>query len=512
MLKRSSFKSLIALLLLFGVGGIFLLTRVYLNQIRPRHLSGSCKDCNIVIIDSDLLRADALDCKKSQNSTPNICSYASSAVHFKNNISHAVTTRPSFISTFTSLYPRSHTIWTPFEDRLNSSIITLTDILGAHSYKTISAAKFKTPQINWDWFDEFIDYSQVRNNLHDFKSGRQPFLLYIYLEDLHLPYILTQEDIQNLGDIASPTEIPRTREEFNSLVGDYLVEHYKEVFKPELIDLHPEIFQEDLSKKKHELTELFDTYGSYINLQKYLYDSWPVFKSVFMQFIDEDNPEHIDYLKARYLTVLKRIDSELAGIFELLNDSKLRRKTIVIIKSDHGEAFFEHGVIGHTNKLYQEVIHTPLFFKIPGADPIETDKFTQDIDIMPTLLDLLGLELPAQLQGESLIPLIENTNSSIRDYQIAQKGKDWIVSFRKNDLKIIIENSEVTELYNLASDPGETKNLLNSGENYEKIARALLEAYNQIIKNQVVYPNPKSSFPAWMDEGKRERLKKEGYF
>lgn len=511
MLKRPSFNSSIILLLLLGTLLIFSLEKFHLNQIHPSRLSGSCKDCNIIIIDIDVLRADALDCNKNKNNTPNICSFASRAVHFKNNISHSDGTRSSFISTFTSLYPRSHTISTPYEDRLNSSIITLVDILKAHGYKTISAAKHKTPQINWDWFQEFIDYSQLRKNLHDFKSDRQPILLYIYLEDLHLPYILTEEDIQNLGDIASPAGIPRTWEEFNSLLGDYLVEHYREVFKPELIAKYPEIFLGNLVENKYKLVDLLDEYGSDIEKQRFLFNQWKVRETTFMQFIDVNNPEHIDYLRARYLVILKRIDNELAEILRL-PEERLGRKTIIVLKSDHGEEFYEHGAIGHSNKLYQEVIQTPLFFKIPGAKPGETDKFTQDIDIMPTLLDLLGSELPIQLQGESLILLMENPNFSIRDYQIAQKRGDWIVSFRKNDLKIIMENSELTELYNLASDPGETKNLLNENKYYSIISRVLFEDYNQIIRRQVVYPNPKAPFPLWIDEEKRLRLREEGYF
>lgn len=496
---------------LLSTGILILLLSAFSFPVGPRRLASSCKSCNVVIIDIDLLRADALDCGKNEESTPNICSLEKKAVYFKNNISHADGTRPSFISTFTSLYPRSHTIWTPYEDRLNRSVVTLVDILKARGYKTVSSAKHKTPQINWDWFDEFTDYSQLGNNLGSYEPD-QPFLLYVYLEDLHLPYILEEEDIKALEGIPSPKDIPRTWDEFNRLKAAYLVEHYKEVFKPELIAMYPEIFQGNLVENKYKLIDLFDEYGDDIEKQKFLFGQWKVQENTFMQFIDVNNPEHINYLEARYLVILKRVDKELAEIIQLSDETGLGRNTIIILKSDHGEEFNEHRNIGHGNNLYQETIHTPLFFKIPGTKPGETDKLTQDIDIMPTLLDLLGIELPTQLQGESLIPLIENPNISIRDYQIAQKGIDWIVSFRKRGLKIIMENSQVIELYDLASDPGETKNLLNKNENYDKTSRDLFEEYNQIIRNQAVYPNPKASFPSWMDEEKRKKLIEEGYF
>lgn len=512
MLKRPSFNSSTVLLLLLGAFLVFLLERFHLNQTRPTQLSGSCKDCNIIIIDIDILRADALDCNKNRNKTPNICSFFDKAVYFQDNTSHSDNTRASFVSAMTSLYPISHRLWTPYDDVLNSQVVTLPDVLQKKGYETILATEHNTIQLSSSWFNDVVNPKILPEKLEELAKKDRPFFAYVYNEYLHFPHLIyNPEDIEVDMEKVSKG-IPKSFDEWFEVQANYIIKNYQEVFKPEAIKNHPELFQGDLEKNKYEIFSLFDSYSNDRALHRLLHDEWAVRYNSVVQFVDPNNPEDLKYFKSRYMSGLKIVDATLVDIFQLINDSDLSKNTIVVLRSDHGEEFYEHGQFAHQNRLYQETIHTPLVIRLPFGVSGKIDKLSQDIDLMPTLLDLLGMEFPVQLQGESLIPLIENPNFSIRDYQIAQKGGGWIVSFRKNDLKIIMENFELTELYNLASDPGETKNLLNKNGYYSGISRALFEDYNQIIRKQVVYPNPKAPFPSWIDEEKRLRLREEGYF
>jgi len=306
--------------------------------------------------------------------------------------------------------------------------------------------------------------------------------------------------------------IPKTYDEWAEEQKNYIIKNYQKIFKPEAIKNHPELFQGNLEKNKNEIFSLFNTYTNDREHIKLLYDNWIIRYNTVLEFVDPNNPEDIAYFKSRYLSGLKIIDASLADIFQLLNSPKLKRNTIVVLRSDHGEEFYEHGHFAHQNYLYQETIHTPLIIKFPKSTAADVFNLTQDIDVMPTLLDLLNIEIPVQAQGESLAPMIENSNYSIRDYQIAQKGGDWLATYRKNQWKIIIIDSKVAELYNLENDPGEKVNLLHTNDNYNQIAKTLYQEYNQIKESQVIYPNPKSPFPFWMDEEKQKRLKEEGYF
>ena len=105
-------------------------------------------------------------------------------------------------------------------------------------------------------------------------------------------------------------------------------------------------------------------------------------------------------------------DSILGNLFDFLDSSGLAERTIVILTADHGEELMEHGFIGHASTseaatVFDEVIRIPLLIKIPGKTypEVVTDTARQ-IDIMPTLFDLLRLKPQSIMQGESLLPLL----------------------------------------------------------------------------------------------------------
>ena len=103
------------------------------------------------------------------------------------------------------------------------------------------------------------------------------------------------------------------------------------------------------------------------------------------------------------------MDQEIVWpIIDVLRKNKIYDNTMIIITGDHGEAFGEHDSLGHGLQLYDEVIHIPLIIKLPSPQSgRQIDKLVQSIDIMPTILDMLGIELPYYAQGVSLIPLMK---------------------------------------------------------------------------------------------------------
>ncbi len=500
-------------ILLFLMIGIILISLVgKVTAGRKDQLVPPCSKCNIVVLDIDVSRADAIDCSSRPGLTPNLCAVAKRAINFKNHVSHSDTTRSSFVSALTSLYPTSHGMWSPFNPSLNPQTESLLGLLQKNGYRTISMAKFKTPQLPFEWFDEYVNFTpwSAAATLGSALRWQQPFLFYIYSEDLHFPYLLSESDAKELNDPRYPAKTPKTWQEFNNAIADYLVEHYREVFKPEAIAANPEVFANNISEHKQELLELFEKYSIQTDRQlgSFLFDDWLPRYKAFMRFIDVSNPDHVHYLWTRYLLVLKRVDSELGELFKQLEKAKFSRPTIVVVRSDHGEEFYEHGSLGHQNNLYQELIHTPLVIKIPGVKGKTINQLTQDIDLLPTLLELIGIDVPDQAQGQSLLPLINHPEKGINTYQLAQKDGDT-ASFRKEDWKLIIVDSEPFGLYNLAADPREKINLLR--ENPVKV-KELFRDYRGVIEKQKNYSSLQPPFPGWLEETKRQRLQKEGYF
>jgi hypothetical protein len=108
-----------------------------------------------------------------------------------------------------------------------------------------------------------------------------------------------------------------------------------------------------------------------------------------------------------YDRCIRELDAHVAAFLATLDDLGLAERTLVILTSDHGEAFGEHGMIGHGFAPHQEAIRVPLVFRGPGilagrrvGTPVSL------VDVMPTILDVLGLVGPAEMQGRSLRPAL----------------------------------------------------------------------------------------------------------
>lgn len=497
---------------------------VWLNQgsfSRKTELSGRCPNCNIVIIDIDSLRADALGCGSEQVNTPNICSFAREATYFQNNISQSHYTVPSFFSSLTSLYPTSHNMWHILRDRFSPEASTLPELLVQSGYKTafIASSQEAIKELARDSrFSQFLNTgsffaqkSRLAQITSDLATSSEPFLLYIFSDELHYPYLLPAESRIQISlpvpPPSIPTEIPKNREKHAEALAEYIAAHYEEIFKPEAIRLNPDLFQGNRLENKWEIYSLFKDYKRK-NLS-FLKDVWRPHRSSYEQYLDLNNPEHIDYLRANYIAALASIDEALSYLLALLAKPDIAGNTIVVIKSEHGEEFYEHQNIVHENYPYQELIRTPLIIKLPLGQARKVSEFSQDIDILPTLLDIVGLKIPLQAQGKSLLPLITGEATKVNNHQIAQENEGLPASFRKDDWKIIIKKEGPPEIYNLVSDPGEKNNLLAQNQ---ELALQLLAEYNQIIERQKIYFNPESAFPEWVEEEKRQRLIEEGYF
>lgn len=138
--------------------------------------------------------------------------------------------------------------------------------------------------------------------------------------------------------------------------------------------------------------------------------------------------------------------------------------TVTVVTSDHGEAFGEHGELGHGHFIYDTTTLVPIVFHAPGMlKPGSSDAAPRLIDIGPTVLDLLGLPPMTNIDGVSLRPLLEGREQSIPPAWVETR-QPWIAygwapleAWRQADLKLII--APRPELYDLVADPGETVNL-----------------------------------------------------
>ena len=103
------------------------------------------------------------------------------------------------------------------------------------------------------------------------------------------------------------------------------------------------------------------------------------------------------------------MDFEVGRLIERMGELGLTENTIVVLIADHGEEFIEHGHTFHGHSVYGELTNVPLMFWSPGllAGSGEVEETVRSIDLLPTLMDLCGLEAPWEVQGQSLRPLLE---------------------------------------------------------------------------------------------------------
>jgi choline-sulfatase len=146
----------------------------------------------------------------------------------------------------------------------------------------------------------------------------------------------------------------------------------------------------------------------------------------------------------------------------------LQEKTLFIITSDHGEEFGEHGHRYHAKHLYEEVLRVPLIFSSPALIPSGLSIPTQvrSIDILPTILELLGIPPLAKHQGESLLPLLKLAPTPARP-AISQIGEENCATRKTEVVALTTENykliwnkkNDAKELYHLQRDPREENNI-----------------------------------------------------
>jgi arylsulfatase A-like enzyme len=169
------------------------------------------------------------------------------------------------------------------------------------------------------------------------------------------------------------------------------------------------------------------------------------------------------------------VDREFGRLFNRLEEAGLLSDTWVVLTSDHGE-LFERGIVGHaTPVLYEPVIRVPLMVFEPGrTERMDIQSKTSAVDVLPTLLHIIGKEIPAWTEGTVLPPFSETDNLQNRGiYVVQSKDTDPDAPLKRATIALIRENykllyftgypelggTERIELYNIFDDPHELNNI-----------------------------------------------------
>lgn len=177
------------------------------------------------------------------------------------------------------------------------------------------------------------------------------------------------------------------------------------------------------------------------------------------------------------------VDAYVGKIIQKLKDTGLYDDTIIIITSDHGEAFKDHGMYFHGQNLYNEVIRVPLIIHVPGWPARKVQGPVSLVDIAPTFLDLQDITIPTEFEGQSLMPTMNGTGE-LPDRAIFAEllpYTNWKehhkVAIYKDSKLIQILTAGTTELYDLANDPLEKQNIISKDKERAVLMRAKLQEW-----------------------------------
>jgi arylsulfatase A-like enzyme len=189
------------------------------------------------------------------------------------------------------------------------------------------------------------------------------------------------------------------------------------------------------------------------------------------------------------------VDQQIANLMAELHRKNLDRNTIVIVTSDHGESFREHGLVTHGTSLYRELIHVPLIIWWPGHVPAgqKIDRPVSTASLPATILDLIGSDSPNDYPIPSLAVLWKQP-SAITDWpdpvsEMAQDifipqqypaYKGWLKSITDSQWHLIVAERDPAELYQWPDDPEEVRNVVESVQGKGVAAEINAKLWNQV--------------------------------
>jgi arylsulfatase A-like enzyme len=458
------------------------------------------KGPNVVLITMDTVRADHLSLYGyGRETTPQLARFSKDATVYDHAIAAGDFTLPSHASIFTGLYPGWHGAYPSHPGfaagrPLQPGATTLATVLKSHGYWTggvfANAAFLQastglsqgfgiwetgTPVLLADAERPFYLREGARKLLHFGMDTAAYDALYFRASDINSRAFTVLEKLQGRGPFF--------------LFLNYMDAHYPYVPPPPYLDRFP---------GRQADARPVTAYNA-------LKDSVNAGKRHIAR--DEQNS-----LIASYDGGIAYLDSEIGNLMDRLRSMGLYDDTLIIVTSDHGEAFGDHDRIGHTvTSLFQDGSHVPLVVKLPGQhEARRSAALVSHVDLMSTVLETLGRPLPPGLQGRPLSSprsesdVVYGEAHAIGDHDRNARLRGVRRAAFTTSAKLILWSGGPPEFYNLAADPGESQNRYDAKDPAVASLEASLTAWTAAIPKQL-------SKPTKLDKESVDRIRSLGY-
>ncbi|MBI3505169.1 MAG: sulfatase [Proteobacteria bacterium] len=399
------------------------------------------KPLNVIVVDICSARSDHFGLYGyPKDTTPGLDKLATETVVFDRAIAQSSWCLPNYSTLFTGLRPESHGQYAsvPFKP-MPPFVDSLAERMKKAGFETASFSGgiyFLRPWKLDRGFDTYVNlfstadakpgsFAETAPKILEWVDQQRgkPFFLYTAVDDLHAPYQSTDPERYDRG--------------YDGIVHDTDTAHVKffRLFNGEKV--------KDAGELPGKLKE---------------------FKS---------DPKHLRHLIAHYDAALHSVDALLERFVADLKKRGLWETSLVVVTADHGELLGEKGLLGHTEGLYDPVLRVPLLVhdpRYPARSGTRMSQLVERIDLTPTILDAAGVPYGVELQGKSLAPLLQDPTREHRRYSYASSKRNLAsISDMNLDERVLRTKKwklhwylykDRYELYDLETDPGETKDVL----------------------------------------------------
>lgn len=473
----------------------WLLAAAAKGEPAPRPL---CPGCNVILVSLDTVRADALGIGgEKAPASPRLDALAARGLVFERAYSQAPFTLSSHFSIFTGLYPWHHGVEQTLRDRLPDAVPTLTQRLKAAGYRTVWFGPTRDTHLPLEGglgkgFDEILP-PPVSPWLHaglwlERRDAGKPFFLFLHSYEAHDPYGAERASLLAVDPKggASLPDVDDVRWWYDA--GALLSAREELTGAP--------------GRELERLAALSDP-ARRLQESRTLPLPHETRRRRGMELLRRLLPpgREAAALRAMYEGAIRDMDARLGWFFDELERLGLSGRTLVVITADHGEEFGEHGNWTHGYALYEESLRVPLVVLAPGLEPGRDGRLAQSVDIVPTILDALGLPSPDPLDGRSLLRPAAGPAYVFADWPPA--------GFAARDARFTYLRPAVAgaapRLYDRVRDPRETVDV--SAALPAEAAR-LREALAKQLSGRA----DGGRWPAWADEKARRRARRDGYW
>ncbi len=385
------------------------------KQDRPVRTSTSsndalCGDCDVVVVSMCSVRRDHVDPYVDRGLTPNLARIAARGVHFDQAYAASNFTLASLTAILTGRFG-STTGVVGWDKGLVAKVPTLPEVLGYYGYATggfsINAASGFRPEYG---LDKGFQHLEIIEAPSDNPDGRQPtgptgsglsaqplsrwitaqpadqriFALF-HTRTAHFPFVVhkpsPEEDPTGMGRLLWGDEMPSGGGQMPGVAGGTGVQGV------------------GVSNDPNQLRDAVARAGT----------------------------EGLAVWRQHYAASMRRMDADLGVLLQILERTGRLEKTILVVVSDHGESLGDHDELLHGDSYFDPIVRVPLIVAVPGLqpDPQARHALVSHVDLLPTVLELVGAVSPAGIDGVSLVPVLQDPEAKVRGTALVEGGVSW---------------------------------------------------------------------------------------